>query len=327
MKNTPKILAVTSGEPAGVGPDLCAHLLNFEEARLVVLGDIDLIQSRAKVPCVLFQKENPKPQNALEVLHIPLRTKAEPGVLNVQNAPYVLNLLDCALLNIVKGQFDALVTLPIHKGVICQAGFDFTGHTEYLAQKTAGYPVMMLLGEQKNGAGILRVALATTHLPIQKVPQAITQDLLIRVLSVLLTDLRAKYNIHQPVIKVTGLNPHAGENGHLGKEELETIIPVIQMFQQQGAQVLGPYPADTLFQPTQLKNTDCVLAMYHDQGLAPLKYATFGQGANVTLGLPLIRTSVDHGTALDLAGTQKANPQSLMVAIDQALLMLESSKC
>ncbi len=317
------ILAITTGEPAGVGADLCAALLSFKTpARSVVLGDFDLIQSRSHLPCVPFVLENRPPQNALEIMHIPLKTPAIPGVLNPKNALYVLALLDCALEKIKEGVFEGMVTLPVHKGIINDFGVPFTGHTEYLAEKTKGFPVMMLAGEQKNGEGILRVALATTHLPLKDVPRAITQTSLSRVLKVLLNDLRCKYGITNPTVKVAGLNPHAGENGHLGKEEEEVIIPVIQEFQKKGENVSGPYPADTLFTPPHLKNTDAVLAMYHDQGLAPLKYATFGQGANITLGLPIIRTSVDHGTALDLAGTPHANPESFKIALNEALQMV-----
>ena len=317
-----KILAITSGEPAGIGAELCANLLQWQiPARCVVLGDLNLIQTRTGAPCVPFDSAKNPPKNALEILHIPLKEKSTAGALNVKNAPYVLELLDRAISGALNGEFSAVVTLPIQKSVICDFGINFTGHTEYFAQKTDSYPVMVLLGEQLNGAGILRVALATTHLPLKNVSAAITQKSLTRVLKILLQDLREKYGIESPKIAVTGLNPHAGESGHLGDEEITTIIPVIQKFQSAGESVAGPFPADTLFTPANLKNFDAVLAMFHDQGLAPLKYATFGQGANVTLGLPIIRTSVDHGTALDLAGKKIANPQSFKVAIFETLKM------
>ena len=323
MENHQKILAITSGEPAGVGPDLCRHLLSWEiPARCVILGDLHLIAERSQIPCVPFKPHKPAPTKPLEVFNIPLRARAKAGVLNVKNAPYVLELLDAAIAGAQQGDFSAVVTLPIQKSVIADSGIAFTGHTEYFATKTqTPKPVMMLLGEQLNGAGILRVALATTHLPLKDVAAAITKESLFQVLAILLKDLREKYGIPNPKIAVTGLNPHAGESGHLGDEELTTILPVIQQFQALGEAVDGAFPADTLFTPRNLQGFDAVLAMYHDQGLAPLKYATFGNGANVTLGLPIIRTSVDHGTALDLAGTQKANPQSFKVAIFEALKM------
>ena len=245
---------------------------------------------------------------------------AQAGLLDPANGPYVLSLLDRALLGCQRGEFAAIATAPVHKGVINQAGMAFTGHTEYLAEKT-GTPlvVMMLAGDTPRGP--LRVALATTHLPLKDVPAAITADLLERILRILDHDLRRKYGIAAPRILVTGLNPHAGEGGYLGREEIDIIEPLLERLRREGLQLSGPHPADTLFTPPVLAGGDAVLAMYHDQGLTALKYATFGNGINVTLGLPIIRTSVDHGTALTLAGTGQANPGSLFAAVAEAARM------
>ena len=268
------------------------------------------------------------------MLHLPLAAPSAPGRLDAANGPYVLQLLDRALAGCLQGEFAAMVTAPLHKGVINDAGIrGFTGHTEYLAEKT-GTPlvVMMLAGTSPIGGhgplgqpGPLRVALATTHLPLKEVPAAITPTVLEDVLRILHADMARKYGISRPRILVAGLNPHAGEGGYLGREEIEVITPVLEKLRREGMELLGPLPADTLFTPPQLARGDCVLAMYHDQGLAPLKFATFGQGINVTLGLPIIRTSVDHGTALDLAGTGKADPGSLFVAVEQAIEMAQRS--
>ncbi|MBK7416116.1 MAG: 4-hydroxythreonine-4-phosphate dehydrogenase PdxA [Dechloromonas sp.] len=320
------IIAVTSGEPAGIGPELCLRLAGYDgPAWPVVLGDLDLLKSRARLlglPIEFrnFQANNAVDRNRLDVLHIPLHSPAIAGQLNPANGPYVLALLDRALVGCQSGEFAAMATAPVHKGVINDAGVHFTGHTEYLADKT-GTPlvVMMLAGNTERGP--LRVALVTTHLPLKDVPAAITADVLEKTLRILDVDLRQKYGLSAPCILVAGLNPHAGEGGYLGREEIEIISPVLEKLRAQGMRLSGPHPADTMFTPPILAQGDAVLAMYHDQGLTALKYATFGHGINVTLGLPIIRTSVDHGTALELAGTGRADPGSLFEAVAEAARM------
>ena len=320
------LIAVTSGEPAGIGPELCLKLADWSGAgHPVVLGDRDLLAARAAAlgwPVALrdYTPGQSAAAGHLDVLHLPLAKPAQAGLLDPANGPYVLSLLDRALLGCQRGEFAAIATAPVHKGVINQAGIAFTGHTEYLAEKT-GTPlvVMMLAGDTPRGP--LRVALATTHLPLKDVPAAITADLLERILRILDHDLRRKYGIAAPRILVTGLNPHAGEGGYLGREEIDIIEPLLEKLRHEGMQLSGPHPADTLFTPPVLAGGDAVLAMYHDQGLTALKYATFGNGINVTLGLPIIRTSVDHGTALTLAGTGQANPGSLFAAVAEAARM------
>ena len=320
------LIAVTSGEPAGIGPELCLKLADWSGAgHPVVLGDRDLLAERAAALgwSITLRDYMPGQSAAaghLDVLHLPLAKPAQAGLLDPANGPYVLKLLDRALLGCQRGEFAAIATAPVHKGVINQAGMAFTGHTEYLAEKT-GTPlvVMMLAGDTPRGP--LRVALATTHLPLKDVPAAITADLLERILRILDHDLRRKYGITAPRILVTGLNPHAGEGGYLGREEIDIIEPLLEKLRREGLQLSGPHPADTLFTPPVLAGGDAVLAMYHDQGLTALKYATFGNGINVTLGLPIIRTSVDHGTALTLAGTGQANPGSLFAAVTEAARM------
>ncbi|MER2539413.1 MAG: 4-hydroxythreonine-4-phosphate dehydrogenase PdxA [Azonexus sp.] len=320
------IIAVTSGEPAGIGPELCLRLAGYDgPAWPVVLGDLDLLKSRARLlglPIEFrnFQANNAVDRNRLDVLHIPLHSPAIAGQLNPANGPYVLALLDRALVGCQSGEFAAMATAPVHKGVINDAGVHFTGHTEYLADKT-GTPlvVMMLAGNTERGP--LRVALVTTHLPLKDVPAAITADVLEKTLRILDADLRQKYGLSAPCILVAGLNPHAGEGGYLGREEIEIISPVLEKLRAQGMRLSGPHPADTMFTPPILAQGDAVLAMYHDQGLTALKYATFGHGINVTLGLPIIRTSVDHGTALELAGTGRADPGSLFEAVAEAARM------
>lgn len=320
------LIAVTSGEPAGIGPELCLKLADWSGAgHPVVLGDRDLLAERAAaLGWSITLRDHMPGQSAaaghLDVLHLPLAKPAQAGLLDPANGPYVLKLLDRALLGCQRGEFAAIATAPVHKGVINQAGMAFTGHTEYLAEKT-GTPlvVMMLAGDTPRGP--LRVALATTHLPLKDVPAAITADLLERILRILDHDLRRKYGITAPRILVTGLNPHAGEGGYLGREEIDIIEPLLEKLRHEGMQLSGPHPADTLFTPPVLAGGDAVLAMYHDQGLTALKYATFGNGINVTLGLPIIRTSVDHGTALTLAGTGQANPGSLFAAVAEAARM------
>ena len=320
------LIAVTSGEPAGIGPELCLKLADWSGAgHPVVLGDRDLLAERAAALgwSITLRDYMPGQSAAaghLDVLHLPLAKPAQAGLLDPANGPYVLKLLDRALLGCQRGEFAAIATAPVHKGVINQAGMAFTGHTEYLAEQT-GTPlvVMMLAGDTPRGP--LRVALATTHLPLKDVPAAITADLLERILRILDHDLRRKYGIAAPRILVTGLNPHAGEGGYLGREEIDIIEPLLEKLRHEGMQLSGPHPADTLFTPPVLAGGDAVLAMYHDQGLTALKYATFGNGINVTLGLPIIRTSVDHGTALTLAGTGQANPGSLFAAVAEAARM------
>jgi len=300
---TPTI-AVTTGEPAGIGPELAATLLSDPwPARIVLVGDAGLLARRGG-----------RPVPGANLLHVPLAVPSTAGRLEAANARYVLALLDAALEGCASGRFDAIVTAPVHKGVINDAGIPFTGHTEYLAERTgAPLPVMMLAG------GGLRVALATTHLPLAAVSAALTGERLAAVLRILDTDLRGKFGIAAPRILVCGLNPHAGEGGHLGREEIEVIEPTLRALQSEGLRLTGPVPADTAFLPERLAGHDAVLAMYHDQGLPVLKRAAFGHGVNVTLGLPVIRTSVDHGTALDLAGSGRADPGSLREALRLAV--------
>lgn len=306
-----KPIVVTSGEPAGIGPELCLQLAARSwPVPLVVLGDRDLLASRARMLGLAI--------DSLNILHMPLAASAIAGQPDVANARYVLQLLDRALAGCIAGEFSAMVTAPVHKGIINDAGIAFTGHTEYLAEHTGTPRVVMLLA----GAG-LRVALATTHLALKDVPAAMTQASLESTLRILHHDLQRKFGIAQPRILVAGLNPHAGEGGHMGREEIDVIIPVLNRLRSEGIQLVGPLPADTLFTKNVLAGSDAQLAMYHDQGLAVLKYAAFDEGINVTLGLPVIRTSVDHGTAFDLAGTGKASANSLFAAVDAAIDMTQ----
>lgn len=313
-------IAITTGEPAGVGPEICAMLVRHVlPARIVLLGDRGLIESRARAAGVAaafaaYDPSRAPAAGALEVLQVPLRATSRAGRLDRANSAYVLQLLDRALSGCIDGEFAAMVTAPVHKGVINDAGIAFTGHTEYLAAKTHTPRVVMMLA----GAG-LRVALATTHLPLANVPAAITCSDLEATIRILHADLVRKFGIAQPRILVAGLNPHAGEGGHLGREEIEVIAPVLEKLRQEAIDLVGPLPADTLFTRGVLAGSDAQLAMYHDQGLAVLKYAAFEEGVNVTLGLPIVRTSVDHGTALDLAGTGRADPRSLYAAVDLAI--------
>lgn len=316
------VLAITSGEPAGVGPELCAALAGREwPARLVVLGDAGLIEERlarlgSTVRVRPWAPDLACQPGMLDVLHLPLARPACAGKLDPANAPYVLALLDRALRGCISGEFAGMVTAPVHKGVICDAGVPFSGHTEYLADKTdTPLVVMMLVG------GGMRVALTTTHLPLAAVPAAITPAVLEQTLHILHRDLMTRFGVAAPRILVAGLNPHAGEGGHMGREEIEVITPVLDKLRAEGMSLLGPLPADTLFVPHTLEQGDAVLAMYHDQGLPVLKHASFGGGVNVTLGLPVIRTSVDHGTALDLAGSGRADPGSLFAAVELAIAM------
>jgi len=309
------LIAVTAGEPAGIGPDLCVMLAQRPlPARVVVIADQMLLRERAHALKLAFNAPCHGAAGAdFSVLHVPLARATLPGTLDSANSAYVLRTLEIAADGCRNGQFDAMATAPVHKGVINDAGIAFTGHTEFLAARLhAPHVVMMLTG------GGLRVALATTHLPLQQVAAVITRDSLEQTLRVLHHDLVTRFAIPQPRILVAGLNPHAGESGHLGREEIDVIIPVLERLRAEGWALTGPLPADTLFQPERLAQYDCVLAMYHDQGLPVLKYASFGTGINITLGLPVIRTSVDHGTALELAGTGRARADSLVAAIELA---------
>jgi 4-hydroxythreonine-4-phosphate dehydrogenase len=318
-------IALTAGEPAGIGADLCIQLVQnmLPNCELVVLADADLLKQRAKLlnlPLTLHHFDPKKsqailPKGHLTILPVTLKTPVEAGVLNYENSEYVLELLDRATQGCLNNTFAAMVTAPVHKGVINEAGFAFTGHTEHIALQTGGHPVMMLATEG------LRVALVTTHLPLSKVSAAITSELLEKTLRILHYDLITRFHIKQPKILVCGLNPHAGENGYLGREEIEIINPTLNKLRAEGMNLQGALPADTLFTPKYLKNADAVLAMYHDQGLPVLKYKGFGHAVNITLGLPIIRTSVDHGTALDLAGTGNANLGSLQYALKTAIEM------
>ncbi|MDR3214631.1 MAG: 4-hydroxythreonine-4-phosphate dehydrogenase PdxA [Azoarcus sp.] len=326
-KSRQPVLAVTSGEPAGVGPELCVRVVERKfPAHLVVIGDAELIEERlgrAGHGLVVrpWQPGMTPEAGVFDVLHCPLVCPALAGVPDTRNAAYVLNVLDRALQGCVEGSFDGMVTAPVHKGVICDAGVPFSGHTEYLAAKT-GTPlvVMMLVG------GGMRVALATTHLPLVDVAKVLTQERLTRTLEILHYGLTTGFGLAKPHILVAGFNPHAGEGGHIGREEIDVIVPVLEHLRARGMNLTGPLPADTLFAPPRLKNADAVLVMYHDQGLPVLKHASFGSGVNVTLGLPVVRTSVDHGTALDLAGTGKADPGSLFAAIELAIDMVNARR-
>jgi len=320
-------IALTPGEPAGIGPELCVQLAQFEHAcQLVAIADPQLLKQRAQrlgLPLVIdpFDPEQaPAKQQAgtLTVLPVELAASATCGQLNPANGRYVLETIRLAALGCMASTFAAMVTAPVHKGVINDAGIAFSGHTEFIAEITGGTPVMMLATPG------LRVALVTTHLPLSQVSTAITVETLTTIIRLLDSDLRRRFGIANPKILVCGLNPHAGENGHLGREEIEIIEPTLNRLRNEGINLHGPLPADTLFTPKYLESADAVLAMYHDQGLPVLKHMGFGQAVNITLGLPIIRTSVDHGTALDLAGTGKAKLGSLQFALKTALDMLPS---
>lgn len=316
-------IAITPGEPAGVGPDLVASLAQDPHpVELVVLADRELLEHRAEqlgksLRLESFDAAQP-PQThrpgTLKIRHVPIQAPARAGHLNPENANYVLETLRLAAGGCMSGEFAALVTGPVHKGVINDAGIGFSGHTEFLAQHTGGHTPLMLLT-----AGTLRVALATTHLPLAEVPRAITASVLERAIRILDHDLRKRFRVTEPRILVCGLNPHAGEGGHLGREEVEIIGPTLERLRLQAMNLIGPLPADTAFTPRHLEHADAVLAMYHDQGLPVLKHAGFGRAVNVTLGLPIIRTSVDHGTALDLAGSGRADVGSLKEALRLAI--------
>ncbi len=320
-------IALTAGEPAGVGAELIVRLAASDiAADLVAIADSGLIESAAKSLGVVldlapYDASAPiatRAPHSLRVASIPLAAPVVPGRLDTRNAKHVLGMLARAADGAASGEFDAIVTAPVHKGVINDAGVAFTGHTEFFAER-AHCDVVMMLATEREGAHPLRVALATTHLPLSEVPRAITRESLARTLRILDADLRARFAIARPHIAVLGLNPHAGESGHLGREEIDIIEPVLAALRAEGLDLCGPTPADTAFVPRQLAHFDAVLAMYHDQGLPTLKYAGFGHAVNVTLGLPYVRTSVDHGTALDLAGTGRADAGSLFAATRLAL--------
>lgn len=321
-------IAVTTGEPAGIGPDLCVRLAEREwPVRLVLVGDIELLRERARrlgagVRFGAYVRHASPASGMLEVAHFPVAAAVTPGRLDPSNARAVLATLEAAVAGALSGEFAAMVTAPVQKSAINDAGIAFTGHTEFLAARTGSpHVVMMLVGGPPTQT--LRVALATTHLPLAAVPAAITRESLAATLRVVATDLRTKFGFAQPRIAVCGLNPHAGEGGYLGREEIETIAPVIASLNGSGLDLVGPIPADTAFVPARAREFDCVVAMYHDQGLPILKYASFGHGVNVTLGLPIVRTSVDHGTALDLAvagaSARSADPGSMFAAVDLAI--------
>lgn len=318
-------IAITPGEPAGIGPELCVQLAQqAHPCQLIAVADPDLLRQRARLlelpleilPFTAGATAQPAPPGAIYCQPVDLVAPSEPGQLNTANASYVLETLRQATLGCMSGDFQALLTAPVHKGIINDAGIAFSGHTEFLEALTSSRKVVMMLATEG-----LKVALATTHLPLKDVPSAITRPLLEEVIQVLVQDLQRSFGLASPRILVAGLNPHAGEGGHLGHEEIDTIIPVLDDFRQQGVDLVGPLPADTLFTEHHLRDADAVLAMYHDQGLPVLKYKGFGRAANITLGLPIIRTSVDHGTALDLAGTGTADAGSLHTALQFALDM------
>ena len=320
-------IAITAGEPAGIGPDILLAAANRDwAAELVAVASPELLAQRAAALGLAIDIETGDPARApqahragrLRVLPLALAAPCEPGRLDPANARYVLDTLQAAVTGCQNHDFAAMVTAPVQKSVINDAGIAFSGHTELLAEATGTPKVVMMLATDT-----LRVALATTHLPLSAVPGAITPQLLEQTLAILHSELVAKFAIPAPRIAVLGLNPHAGEGGHLGREEIDTIIPTLERLRAGGMDLLGPLPADTAFNPKVLAESDAVFAMYHDQGLPVLKYAGFGDAINITLGLPIIRTSVDHGTALDLAGGGRANPDSLVRAIETAIAMAE----
>lgn len=325
-------LALTTGEPAGIGPELA--LMTAQDwqglaAAVVAVGDPDLLAERARLLALPVSLELcepgaplPVPINGrLPVWPVPLSSPSVPGHLNPTNAAYVIRTLDVAIAACRQGQAAAMITAPLHKGAIIEGGYSgFTGHTEYLRDACGVDDVVMMLATERTGRP-LRVALATTHLPLSQVPGAITESGLVRLTRILARELNQRFGIAAPRILVCGLNPHAGEGGHLGHEEREVIGPALERLRGMGIDVIGPLPADTLFTPRHLDGADAVLAMYHDQGLPVLKYAGFGRAANITLGLGMVRTSVDHGTALDLAGSGRADVGSLRVALEVARQM------
>ncbi len=313
-------IGITPGEPAGIGPDIC--LLSFDkfkrQADLIFFTDPELMKQRALALGIEVEVNHSSfKRGKLNVHRIPLERIPEPGEPVYSSAEFVIRSLSEALDACIKNQIDAIVTGPVNKAIINRAGIAFSGHTEWFADATsAKQPVMLMT------SGNLRVAVATTHIPLREVPNSITKQLLRDTLTVMHSELQAKFNIHHPIIGVCGLNPHAGEEGELGLEEIETINPALDSLRAEGLNLVGPLPADTAFTQRSLKNIDAVLAMYHDQGLSVLKHSAFGKAINITLGLPIIRTSVDHGTAFELAGTGRAEPESLVAAINCAIDMI-----
>ena len=325
----PARIALTPGEPAGIGPDLVVSLASRpRRERVVVVGDRACLRDRARqlghvIDWIPFDPdaEGAFEAGLMEIEDRPSAAAVEPGHLDTANAAHVLDTLQAAAEGCQAGQFDAMVTAPVNKAIINQAGIPFSGHTEYLAWLTkAPTPVMML------ATGHLRVALVTTHIALRDVPDAITPERLSQVARVLDRDLRERFGLQTPRILVAGLNPHAGEEGHLGREEIDVIEPTLERLRGEGLDLVGPLPADTLYTPEQLRGATATLAMFHDQGLPVLKYAGFGDAVNITLGLPIIRTSVDHGTALTLAGTGKAKDSSLRAAVEQARELVEATR-
>jgi len=326
----PQRVVITPGEPAGIGPDLVVQLAQQSwPVELVVCADETLLKDRAEwlgLPLTLLPydaSQTPVPQTAgtLTILPVPLRAPVTPGLLSTENGHYVVETLARACDGCLSGEFAALITGPVHKGVINDAGVPFTGHTEFFEERSHSDNVVMMLATEE-----LRVALVTTHLPLKAISEAITPDLLREIITILHHDLQTKFGITAPHILVCGLNPHAGEGGHMGTEEIDTIIPVLEEMRGKGMNLSGPLPADTLFQAKYLDNADAVLAMYHDQGLPVLKYQGFGRAVNITLGLPFIRTSVDHGTALDLAGKGQADVGSFITALNLAIKMIVNTQ-
>ena len=329
MANISRV-TITPGEPAGIGPDLVVALAQRDwPVELVVCASPDLLLDRAALlglPLTLMPLQAgapaiPQAAGTLTVLPVELRAPVVPGQLDMRNSAYVVETLARACDGCMSGEFAALITGPVHKGIINDAGIPFIGHTEFFEERSHSEKVVMMLATEE-----LRVALATTHLPLKAISDAITPDLLRQIVTILYHDLQTKFGIPQPHVLVCGLNPHAGEGGHMGTEEIDTIIPVLNEMRALGMHLSGPLPADTLFQPKYLDHADAVLAMYHDQGLPVLKYQGFGRAVNITLGLPFIRTSVDHGTALELAGQGKAEVGSFITALNLAIKMITNSQ-
>ena len=329
MANIQRVV-ITPGEPAGIGPDLVIALAQHDwPVEVVVAASPELLLERAAllglplqlIPYSPDAPASPQAAGTLTILPLALRAPVKPGLLDVKNGEYVVEMLARACDGCIKGEFAALITGPVHKGIINDAGIPFIGHTEFFEERSHSEKVVMMLATEE-----LRVALVTTHLPLKAISDAITPELLRQIITILYHDLQTKFGIAQPHVLVCGLNPHAGEGGHMGTEEIDTIIPVLNEMRSLGMKLSGPLPADTLFQPKYLDNADAVLAMYHDQGLPVLKYQGFGRAVNITLGLPFIRTSVDHGTALDLAGQGKAEVGSFITALNLAIKMIANTQ-
>ncbi len=326
----PHRVVITPGEPAGIGPDLVVQLAQRDwPVELVICADATLLTDRAAMlglplslrPYSASEPAQPQRAGTLTLLPVALRAPVIAGQLSVENGQYVVETLAHACDGCLSDEFAALITGPVHKGVINDAGIPFTGHTEFFEARAQAEKVVMMLATEA-----MRVAVATTHLPLRDVADAITPDLLREVITILHGDLQSKFGIKHPHVLVCGLNPHAGEGGHMGTEEIDILIPVLEEMRAKGMNLSGPLPADTLFQPKYLDHADAVLAMYHDQGLPVLKYQGFGRGVNITLGLPFIRTSVDHGTALELAGQGKADVGSFITALNLAIKMIVNTK-